>query len=47
MQNMKVGLWVRFRDIGLGTQENSLKRPKIDPGMEHGAVSQPANSKFF
>ena len=47
MQNMKVGLWVRFRDIGLGTQENSSKRPKSGPGLEQWAVSQPANSNFF
>ena len=47
MQNMKVGLLVRFRDIGLGTQENSLKRPKSGPGLEQWAVSQHANSNFF
>ena len=27
MQNMKVGFRVRFRDVGLGTQENSVTRP--------------------
>ena len=47
MQNMKVGLLVRFRDIGLGTQENSLKRPKFDPGAENWSVSQPVTSNFF
>ena len=47
MQNMKVGLWVRFRDIGLGTQENSVKRPKSGPGLEQRAVSQPVTSNFF
>ena len=39
MQNMKVGFRVRFRDIGLGAQGNSVKRPKSGPGSEQTAVS--------
>ena len=47
MQNMKVGFRVRFGDIGLGTQENSVKRPKSGPGLEQRAVSQLVTSNFF
>ena len=47
MRNMKVGLLVRFRDIGLGTQENSVKRPKSGPSVVPWAVSQPVTSNFF
>ena len=47
MQKMKVGFRVGFGDIGFGTQENIIKRPKIDPGAEHWLISQLVSNNFF